>query len=178
MILLPTTLVVGASSRNCGKTTFICELLDRFAAYKPIAVKIKTVYPGDDRWHGKGGKLTSPFIIREETVTTGMEDSVRFLQAGAEKVYYIKSHANSLTEAIQLFLKMIPKSRPLIFESNSVRDCIEPSVFLMIIGSTIKPSAKRLKSLVDRTIDTDGAKHNPAPSALNLSWTGEGWRLD
>ena len=178
MIRLPRALVIGATSRNCGKTSFISQLTEQFSEFLPIAVKIKTLYPDDDSWHGSGRKLDSPFSIREELIDTGMKDSQRWLRSGAHKVYYIKSYHDSLESAIKIFLDQIPVALPLIIESNSIRDFIEPSGFFVISDgeeSNFKPSARRLLPLADRIIKTDGERHVPSTSELNIQWNSTKW---
>ena len=73
-------LAVGATSRNLGKTEFICRLLERFHKHSIIAIKIKTQYEGDDMFHGKGGRLNEGYIIREENQSRGLDDSKRLLK--------------------------------------------------------------------------------------------------
>jgi len=178
MISLPQALVIGATSRNCGKTSFISQLLKQFSEYKPIAVKIKTLYPNDDSWHGSGCQLDSPYNIREELVVTGMKDSQRWLRSGAHKVFYIKSYHESLESALKEFLSRIPETLPLIIESNSLRDFVEPSGFFVIsdgVESNYKPSAKRLLPFADQIIKTDGERHIPSPSELDIKLNKSEW---
>lgn len=181
MISLPAALVVGATSRNCGKTSFICQIIDQVREYQPVAIKIKTVYPNDSAWHGKGSTLNTPFVIREETADSGMDDSKRFLKAGAQKVFYVKSFIDNLELAMESLLELIPDNCPLIFESNSILDVLNPAAFIMIRQSdtkSFKPSAIRLIHKANLLIETDGEKHSPPPSALAISWNGNKWNLD
>lgn len=180
MIELPSSLIIGAGSRNSGKTTFLCSILNRFESYRPVAVKVKTLYPGDDRWHGKTEVLEGEYLIREEKATGGMEDSRRMLIAGADKVFYIKSHAPFLGKALSDLTKRVTPGVPLVIESNSARDIIIPGVFLMIrheLYDDLKPSAARLINLADLIIQTNGARHCPAPSEIELMWNDQRWSL-
>ncbi len=173
MINSPTALVVGATSRNCGKTTFICALTERFRSFLPVAVKVKTIYPGDEHWHGKGRPLEQGFIIREEKLLDGMDDSIRMLRSGANQVFYIKSFHAELTSAIQQFFRLIPNDVPVIFESNSVMEIINPAAFLMIEEhdrANFKPSAQRLIHKANLVIKTNGESHMPSPSELDIVW--------
>ena len=178
MISLPGAIIVGAATRNCGKTTFICSLLSRFRAHQPVAVKVKTLYPGDEQWHGSGAELSEPFIIRAESNQGHLADSQRMMEAGASEVFYVKSWQSNLSEALKELFLRIPDGCPLIFESNSVRDWIEPALFILIIrenSDELKPSAARLLTAADCLVKTDGARHNPAPSEIELKWNGNLW---
>lgn len=180
MINLPNALLIGATSKNCGKTTFVCQLLELHKAHHPIAVKIKTLYPGDGKWHGKGSDLEGKFTLREEFQDSGLEDSGRMLLSGANRVFYIKSASDNLEEAVAKFLENVPSHSPILFESNSVRDIIQPAAFIMIKGADpkdYKPSSLRLMEFADIHIKTDGERHDPSPSEIRLTWSGHRFNL-
>lgn len=180
-MLLPQALVVGATSRNCGKTSFICQLVSRFQNSQPIAIKVKTLYPNDQRWHGSGSLLNTPFEIREAGTGRGVVDSERLLDAGAHRVFYLKTRVEFLGSALPELLNQIPSMHPLIFESNSVLQLLHPGIFLMIKGSdpeNYKPSALRFMEDADFLIGTNGEQHFPSPSELAIHWTGTRWQKD
>lgn len=176
MITSCASLIVGAATRNCGKTTFICHLLSRFSEHEPVAVKVKTLYPGDQVHHGRGRNLPAAWELREEGIENGLEDSRRLLGSGAWRVFYLKVWHDHLAEALKTLMDQIPAGHPVIFESNSVREVLQPAAFLMIVyqdSTEMKPSASRLLHLADQLIVTDGAKHRPAPSELPIKWADQ-----
>ena len=163
-------LAVGATNRNLGKTEFICSLLNRFQKYNIIAIKIKTQYKGDERFHGKGERLTEGYIIREEEYTTGIEDSKRFLEAGAIKVYYIKSTIEGLREAVSELKTRYPSSQLFLCESNSLLEYFNPGGFILIEGpekDKYKPSSLKFQSRANIRIKSDGKKFDIEPESLN-----------
>lgn len=180
MLFLPQAIAIGATNRNCGKTTYICGLLSRFKEHKPIAIKIKTVYPDDSKWHGTGTPLVGDFELREENAETGKKDSVRMLQAGAAKVFYLKTKNSFLEVSITEMLKDIPKDQPIIIESNSLLEIFKPALFLMIKSddkSKFKPSALKFMDQADLVLDTDGESYSLPPSELPLSWSLNKWLM-
>ncbi len=180
MLQLPHAIVVGATNRNCGKTSFVCQLLSRFAEFKPIAIKIKTVYPNDSKWHGSGSQMKGNFEFKQETRIDGREDSVRMLNAGASQVFYLKVLIDYLAEGLETLLKQIPPNCPLIFESNSFLEVGKPALFVLIKSADsekYKPSAKKFMHEADILIDTDGENHSLSPSAILISWYNQQWNL-
>lgn len=170
-------IVVGGTYRNLGKTEFICSLLKRFNEKDIVVMKIKTRYPGDGKFHGRGKRLESGYLIRREDSTEGMEDSKRLLDAGASSVLYIRSRAEKLGEAMEEALAAT-KKQLIICESNSVVDVLSPAAYIMIIGpdrERYKPSSTRLMDKADIIIKSSGMSFDINPEDLNISAEGGKW---
>ncbi len=158
-------LLIGGATRNVGKTTFTCSVIKNISnKHEIIGLKIKTIYEGDDFFHGKDrNPLKGNYRIIEETDKTGNEDSMKMLKAGAKKVFRIKAKNKFLKNAFIEFLKQIPNNSFIICESNSLRNIVKPTLFLMIKHKSkndIKPSAKKLEHLTNKIIFTDEKKHD------------------
>lgn len=178
MLALPNFIAIGATNRNCGKTSYICGLLTRYSEHHPIAVKIKTIYPDDSKRHGTGSPLTGNFELREEKKKTGEKDSVRMLLAGAAKVYYLKTKIDSLKDGLEDLIKKLPDHRPIIVESNSLLEIARPAFFVMIKSANkadYKPSAIKFMHQADLVLETDGESHSLPPSDLPLVWSSQQW---
>jgi len=165
MIKQKNIILIGGATRNVGKTTFSCAIIDNLSKkHHIIGLKIKTLYNGDDFFHGKDhNPLSGNYRIIEEFEKNGKEDTMLMLNAGAKQVFRIKAKSEYLNEAFDDFFRQIPKNSFILCESNSLRKTIEPAVFLMIkhkYSSEIKPSAKELEHLADKIVFTDGKKHN------------------
>jgi len=162
----PNWLLIGAAGRNAGKTTLVCELIAR---HQPIAaVKVTVVQPGI-RECPRGGEGCgvcpslgrTPFWLRTEINPGGPKDTSRLLAAGASPVLWLCTRADAFPEVLAAILPLIPPSRPVIVESNSLRHHLTPSLFLMVRHTddpSIKPSASAVLSYVDRTVRSDGAE--------------------
>lgn len=158
-------LLIGGATRNVGKTTFSCAVIEEFSkTHSIIALKIKTLYEGDNFFHGKDrNPLKGDYRIIEALDNNGDEDTMRMLKAGAKQVFRMKVKSDFIKTAFDDFFGQIPDNRFILCESNSLRKVIEPDLFLMIKhknSNEIKPSAKELEHLADKIIFTDGVKHD------------------
>ena len=57
---------------------------------------------------------------------------MKLLVAGCQKVFLLKVFQENLAEAIQQFLKAVPAQALIICESNSLRNVVQPGLFLMM----------------------------------------------
>ena len=173
-------LLIGGATRNVGKTAFTCSVIENLSKkHELIALKIKTIYKGDNFFHGKDrNPLNGNYRIIEEKNTSGNEDTERMLKSGAKRVFRIKSKSEFLHEAIQDFFTRISDKNLVICESNSLRTVLKPSVFLLIKlknSDKIKPSAEKLAPLADKIIYSDGTKHNFDPK--NIFIENNEWKI-
>ncbi len=69
---------------------------------------------------------------------------MKLLAAGCQKVFLLKVFQENLAEAIQQFLKAVPAQALIICESNSLRNVVQPGLFLMMNNQNRqKESAKK-----------------------------------
>jgi len=160
-------LIVSGTKRNIEKTSLIEKILTKFSSeYDIISLKVKTLYPGDNFFHGKDrNPLTKneKFRITEEKNKIENEDSNRMLNTGATKVFKIKTKSEYIEEAFINFINLIDKESLIICESNSIRKHIIPGIFLFIKeknSNKMKPSAREVIKYADKIIITEGNEHN------------------
>ncbi len=174
-------LLIGGATRNVGKTAFTCSVIKNVSEnHKVIGLKIKTIYEGDDFFHGKDrNPLTGNYRIIEEKKASGNEDTERMLQAGASRVFRIKAKSEYLHDAIEDFFTRISGNSLIVCESNSLRMVLKPAVFLLIRlknSKKIKPSAEKLAPLADKILYSDGAKHDF--DAKNIVVENNEWKIN
>jgi hypothetical protein len=176
----PEILVIGATSRNLGKTTLLCRLIQRFNQTPITAVKIKTLRDGDRAWHGSSAELDGNFRVWEDAGDDRLPDSGRMREAGARQVLYVKAKIEALEEAFGEALGRIPSGHLILVESNSLVRLINPGIYLLIKGmdpATYKPSARETESRADIIIRSDGKSFSTDPDDLPLAATPGGWML-
>lgn len=178
-------LIIGAASRNVGKTEFACRVISRRASGGPvIGVKITA---SDDRHAGcaRGGtgcgacsSLDGDFEITEETDRGGSKDTARMLAAGATRVYWLRVRRAQVAAGIAALLERLPPDLPVVCESNAARTVIDPGVFLVIRPSQAgpeKPSCAAVAPLADRIVTFDGRDWDFSPA--HVLWAQSRWLL-
>ena len=128
--------VVGGHSRNIGKTSVVAGLIRRLRAYNWTAVKL-TQY-GHGHCSNEGTSCTCepegdhPFALSEE-YEPSKTDSGRFLAAGADRSFWLRTPAGELSRAAETVHKLLRQSENVIVESNSILELVDPDLFLMVL---------------------------------------------
>lgn len=124
-------MLVSGNGRNVGKTTLIKKIVERYAQQeKIIAVKISS--------HFHELRPQDKLIINQkdlqiiEEQNSDQKDSAIYLQAGAEKSYYIQCEKSQIDIALQYLFEKHTTSSAYIIESAMVSEIIEPAIHLFI----------------------------------------------
>src|ERR1700722_6283324 len=127
-------IVVGGHSRNIGKTSVAAGLIRALPEVRWTAVKITQYGHGVCSNHGKTcgceADADHPFALSEE-YEPSQTDSGRFLGAGAERAFWLRTRAGELSAAAAPLRKLLAQSENVIAESNSVLELVKPDLFLM-----------------------------------------------
>lgn len=114
------------------------------------------------------------FRVFRETDATSAKDSSLFLQAGAEKVFYIQTTDDSLGEAFEIVSAQLSPDQPVVVESAALRKFIFPGLYIFIEkpSQEMKASAREMQKLADETIFSDGEQFSISPENItfNQSW--------
>ncbi len=131
-------LIVGGNSKNVGKTTFICSILDKYANQNQIIVI---------KFQKSNQKTFS--IYEEKTLSTYNTNTYKYLLHKAYKSYLIKYNPQFLKNAINDITLKIDNNSPIIIESNSILNQLNNinNVVAIISNNTnTKPSTSILTS--------------------------------
>jgi len=168
MIEIPGMLMVGASCKANGKTTFTCSLIEKFSSQHDIVgVKISTIDSVNKSHHpdvistGSNNSPLRPYYISQERARSGYTDTAQMSAAGAKKVLWLQALNTHLQEGISELLKTLGSETYSICESNRARTIIEPGAFVMIRSSqetSWKPSAQQVVEHADRIVVSNGTK--------------------
>lgn len=129
---LDSLLLIGSTGRKAGKTTLACRIIEKFKNKKIIAIKIASIRKTDQKYHNKSKVDTKGFTIFEETEKNSNKDTSKMLNAGAKKAFLLCAKKESLKNAIECLLEKMPKESVFICESNSLRQIVEPALFIII----------------------------------------------
>ena len=164
MIKLDGMLMIGSAGANVGKTELACALIKKFGKTTDITgIKVTTIRAKDGECP-RGGQgcgvcssLDGDFDIMEETDSNSQKDTARMLVAGAKRVFWLRVMNKRLAEGLTCLLDIIGREAVSICESNSLRQVVDPGLFLMVKrrdSKTWKSSARNVKKYADKIITT------------------------
>ncbi len=167
MFKLDGMLMIGSAGSNVGKTELACTLLRKFSKTSDIiGIKITTIKDKDGQCP-RGGEgcgvcssLEGVYCITEELNSTSDKDTARLLSAGASRVFWLRVLKEHLPEGRTALLDIIGPDAVSICESNSLRQVVEPGIFLMARNRNLKTwknSARQVKKYADRIVVSDGS---------------------
>ncbi len=178
MFRIPNILTIGSAGRNTGKTEFACELIRKYHKKETvIGVKITTI---DEEISGcpRGGdgcgvcsSFQGKYSISEELDGPAGKDTVRMLEAGADKVYWLRVRKNYLREGVSALMQRFDESDCVICESNSSRLVLEPGFFMVMReeGSrVIKKTCRDVIKYADKVVIFHGSGWNLSPADVNF----------
>jgi len=152
----PGLILVGAASRNVGKTEFACRLIRQT---KPAPMAIKVTVEHDE---GKPSELRDAgldYKILEETRADTGKDTARMLAVGAAKAYWLRATREGLAAGFAELMERLPQGAPIVCESNSARELVKPGLFIVIRdarGGASKPSCEAVLPEADQIVGFDG----------------------
>lgn len=147
--------VVGGNTRNIGKTSVAAALIARLPEFHWTAFKITQYGHGFCTADGHPCACQtddSCVAVNPERDSTAGTDSSRFLQAGADRVFWVRTHIGRLADAMPRIRQEIAAAPNAILESNSVLDFLEPDLYLTVLDPTLsdfKESARRFLPRAD-----------------------------
>lgn len=170
--------VVGGHTRNIGKTSVVAGLICALPEFRWTALKI-TQY-GHDVCSNDGAPCECaatdpehPFAITEETASDSGTDTGRFLAAGAQRSYWVRTAAGELGHALPALRRIVDTSEHVIAESNSLLQFIKPDLYLVVLdfaAHDFKATSLHYVDRADALIVVDRGEVQPA-------WSGVARRL-
>ena len=160
-------LLIGSAGRNVGKTELACVLIRKFSKSSPIVgIKVTTIRakdgkcPRGGRGCGVCSSLDGDFCITEEVDKNSNKDTVRLLKAGAGRVFWLRVMKTHLKEGLTALLDVVGPDAVFVCESNSLRQVVEPAVFLMVTArdsGAWKSTARDVREHVGKILTWDGS---------------------
>ncbi len=142
-------LLIAGTSRNVGKTTFACKVIEQISRHQTVvAIKITPHFHTDCLTCLPLVKNENLFIA-EETSNSISKDSSKMLAAGASKVFYIQATDEKLKDALEYLMPLIPHDVALVCESAALRNCIIPGLFVVMSVSDSISKNSNLIPLAD-----------------------------
>jgi len=181
MIRLENMLLIGSSGSNVGKTELACALLRRLGSGRRIVGLKVTATASKEQSCPRGGRgcgvcssMDAEYRITEETDRHSRKDTGRLLTAGADKAYWLRVMRTHLCQGLTALLETVGRDTVLICESNSLRQVVEPGLFLIVDRTDHKPwkpSAQQVRPHADRIVLSDGESFDLDLNRLQLAGT-------
>ena len=185
-------IVVGGHTRSIGKTQLVCDIISALPEANWIAGKITQYGHGVCARNGHDCDCAPDehvcAISWEHDATTGT-DSSRFLAAGADRSFWLRTKQGFLAEGMPLFRNAIDKiardrseqagvdfAAPpvnVILESNTLLQFLKPDLFLMVLH----PGKTDFKDSAQLQLDRASAfvLREPLPSSTGSKDATESW---
>ena len=145
--------VIGGHSRSVGKTSVVAGLITALPEYRWTALKITQYGHGVCSANGEACDCATDdhtWAINEEKDRSGESDTSRFLVAGAEKVWWVRTQQGRLAEAMPALRRRIAESENVILESNSILKFIRPDLYLTVLDPATPDFKKSAQEFLDR----------------------------
>ncbi|MBG99400.1 MAG: hypothetical protein CMN58_03510 [Solibacterales bacterium] len=130
--------VIGGHSRSIGKTSLMAGVIAASHERKWTAIKVTQYGHGICSDHGDECSCAmedpncSYAVTREDDPNSGTDTS-RFLEAGAEDVYWVRTRLGQLDKALPEMRRLLSKREFVIVESNSILRFFNPDVYLPVL---------------------------------------------
>jgi hypothetical protein len=146
-------LVIGGHSRSVGKTSVVAGLIAALPEFHWTAAKITQYGHGICSANGQACDCATSdhsWAISEEKSRTGDSDTSRFLAAGAECVYWVRTEEGRLAEAMPTLRDRIKNAPNVILESNSVLKFLRPDLYLTVLDPSTADFKNSAREFLDR----------------------------
>ena len=163
--------VVGGHTRNIGKTSVVAGLIRALPHRRWTAIKITQFGHGVCSANGEPCDCETAdhtMAISEERDRSSGTDSSRYLAAGAERSFWVRTRQGQLSEAMPRVRALLAESENAIVESNSVLRFLQPDVSL----SVLDPCVEDFKASARRYLDRVDALVVPAGAVFAEGWGG------
>jgi hypothetical protein len=168
-------LVIGGHTRSVGKTSVVAGLIAALPNFHWTALKITQYGHGVCSANGEACDCATAdhsFAVSEEKDRSGESDTSRFLVAGANHSWWVRTQQGHLAEAMPRIRKILAMTKNAIIESNSILRFMKPDLYLTVLDpqtADFKTSAQTFLDRADAVLlhSVANAKH-PAWERVSL----------
>jgi molybdopterin-guanine dinucleotide biosynthesis protein len=133
----PVIIGIGGAYSGTGKTTYASLILKRLKGWGAIKYTKTSLYCSI---------IDDIKILSEEG-----KDTKRLLDSGAEKVLWVQSPYDNLTETLQMAVESLSYLKGIIVEGNSAIEVLKPDVVIFISGTDKGKSKKDADEILKMT---------------------------
>jgi len=162
-------IVVGGHTRSIGKTQLVCDIIAALPQAHWLAGKITQYGHGVCAQNGEDCDCAPTDHVvalnwesRSAPLTTAVSDSARFLQAGAERAFWLRTKQTYLAEGMPLLRDALASAAQrendsvavdglnVIIESNSLLQFVKPSLYVTVLDIMREDFKDSARQMLDR----------------------------
>jgi hypothetical protein len=163
-------LVIGGHTRSVGKTSVVAGLIAALPGFHWTALKITQYGHGICSANGEACDCATAdhsFAISEEKNRSGDSDTSRFLVAGADHSWWVRTQQGHLAEAMPKIRKILATTQNTIIESNSILRFLKPDLYLTVLDPQTADFKGSAQTFLDRA---DAVLLHDAPNSEPPAW--------
>jgi hypothetical protein len=146
-------LVIGGHTRSIGKTSVVAGLIAALPTFHWTALKITQYGHGVCSAKGEACDCATAdhsCAVSEEKDRSGESDTSRFLVAGADHSWWVRTQQGHLAEAMPRIRKILATTQNAIIESNSILRFIKPDLCLIVLDPQTADFKASAQTFLDR----------------------------
>ena len=167
--------VVGGHTRNIGKTSVVAGLIAAMPEMRWTAFKITQFGHGVCTANGEACdcETADHTVAFSEERKASETDSGRYLGAGAERSFWVRTRQGQLAEAMPRLRKEFAAAENVIVESNSLLRFLRPDVYVCVL----EPGVADFKASALAYLDRADAVVVPEGELAVARWEGVSLKL-
>jgi hypothetical protein len=145
--------VIGGHTRSVGKTSVVAGIISALPDFHWTALKITQYGHGVCSANGEACDCVTAdhsLAVSEERDRSGESDTSRFLLAGADHSWWVRTQQGELAEAMPRIRKILASSQNVIIESNSILRFLKPDVYLTVLDPRTADFKASAQTFLDR----------------------------
>ena len=163
-------IVIGGHSRSVGKTSVVAGLISALPDFRWTALKITQYGHGICSANGEACDCATPdhgWAVSEERDRSGESDTSRFLVAGADHAWWVRTEQGRLAEAMPRVRQILAGTQNVIIESNSVLRFVKPDLYLTVLDPQTADFKASAQTFLDRA---DAILLHSAENSKSPAW--------
>ena len=145
--------VIGGHTRSVGKTSVVAGLIAALSEFHWTALKITQYGHGICSANGEVCDCVTAdhsLAVSEEKDRSGDSDTSRYLLAGADHSWWIRTQQGQLAEAMPRVRKILSATQNAIIESNSILRFLKPDLYLTVLDPATEDFKASAQTYLDR----------------------------
>ena len=168
-------IVIGGHTRSVGKTSVVAGLIAALHEFHWTALKITQYGHGICSANGAACDCATAdhsLAVSEEKDRSGESDTSRFLVAGADHSWWVRTQQGHLAEAMPRIRKILATTKNAIIESNSILRFMKPDLYLTVLDPQTADFKASAQTFLDRAdavlLHSAAASKDPAWQRVSL----------